>query len=260
MESFNRKRTMHRNASNSSPLALSSSSMPAPAVGSPLNDAAPVKGKGKLSRFFRRQGKHRYVDTTSDVAATLSASEGPALQSNKSSTTATSQPLSNAQAMTTNDSSDNNNLAGTLSENKTANAGVILDIVKDICEVLDKVPYLEIVIGMASKAVTIIEAVNACKGEWDTVKGDLIKVRDIVFEFRYGWDDSVPLPDDVKFAFQELEICLREVLDAVIRYQDVSMGRLVLERCTLKAEATSCVRCIDMAIKVFQVCQLCICI
>ncbi len=88
------------------------------------------------------------------------------------------------------------------------------------------------------------------------MKDDLIKVRDIVFEFRYGRDDSVPLPDDVKAAFRELESCLREILEAVIRYQDVSVGRLVLERSALKAEATSCIGRIDMAVKVFQVCKL----
>ncbi len=91
------------------------------------------------------------------------------------------------------------------------------------------------------------------------MKGDLNKVRDIVFEFRYGRDDSAPLPSDVKAAFLELVSCLREVLEAVIRYQDVSAGRLALERSALKAEAMLCVRCIDMAVKVFQVCQLPFC-
>ncbi len=80
-----------------------------------------------------------------------------------------------------------------------------------------------------------------------------------MFEFRYGRDDSVPLPDTVKAVFRELESCLREILEAVIRYQDVSAGRLALERSTLKAEATSCVGRIDMAVKVFQVCKLCLC-
>ncbi|KAK0215178.1 hypothetical protein EDD85DRAFT_498727 [Armillaria nabsnona] len=104
--------------------------------------------------------------------------------------------------------------------NKTANAAMILGIVQAICEVLDKVPYVKVVTGLANTAIKIIEAVNACKEEWDKVKGDLNKVRDIVFEFRYGWDDSAPLPSDVKAAFRELESCLREVLEAVIRYQD----------------------------------------
>ncbi|KAK0493600.1 hypothetical protein EDD18DRAFT_406899 [Armillaria luteobubalina] len=43
-----------------------------------------------------------------------------------------------------------------------------------------------------------------------------------------------------------------EILEAVIQYRDVSMGRLVLECSALKAEATSCVGHIDMAVKVFQ--------
>ncbi|KAK0432110.1 hypothetical protein EV421DRAFT_120221 [Armillaria borealis] len=248
---FKRKQIAHGDASSSSSLPLPSSTTPAQAVGSPSNDAASIKGKGKLSKFFHI-GKRGHTDTIGDVAATSSNSASLVLQSNKSSTTS-SQPLANAQTTTTKDSPDNNNLAGILSENKTANAAVILEIVKDICEVLDKVPYVKVVAGLASTAITIIEAVNACKGEWDKVKDDLIKVRDIVFEFRYGRDDSAPLPGDVKAAFRELEICLMEVLNAVIRYQDVSAGRLVLERSVLKAEATSCVERIDMAVKVFQV-------
>ncbi len=80
-----------------------------------------------------------------------------------------------------------------------------------------------------------------------------------MFEFRHGRDDSAPLPSDVKAAFVELASCLREVLEPVIQYQDVSVGRLVLECSALKAEAMSCVRRIDMAVKVFQVCQLHFC-
>ncbi|KAK0482516.1 hypothetical protein IW261DRAFT_1036013 [Armillaria novae-zelandiae] len=129
---------------------------------------------------------------------------------------------------------------------------MILGIVQAICEVLNKVPYVKVVSGLASTAIKVIEEVDACKGEWDKVKVTLLKVHDIVLEFRHGQDDSVPLPNNVKSAFWELEICLREVLEAVIRYQDVNMGKKVLERSALKAEATSCVRCVDMAVKVFQ--------
>ncbi len=88
----------------------------------------------------------------------------------------------------------------------------------------------------------------------------LLKVRDTVFKFRHGPDDSTPLPDDVKTAFQELESCLREVLDAVTRYEAVSKGRLMLERGALKADATLCVGRINMAVKVFQVHKLRFCI
>ncbi|PBK86752.1 hypothetical protein ARMGADRAFT_1086262 [Armillaria gallica] len=186
---------------------------------------------------------------TGDVAVTSSDSEGPVLQSNKSSTT-TSHPLASAQTTTT---KDKNNITDTSSGNKTTNAAVILGIIQAICEVLDKVPYVKVVTGLASTDITIIEAVNACKGEWDKVRDNLIKVCDIVFEFRYGRDDSAPLPNTVKAVFRELKSCLREILKAVIRYQDVSAGRLALERSTLKAEAMSCVRHIDMAVKVFQI-------
>ncbi len=91
------------------------------------------------------------------------------------------------------------------------------------------------------------------------MKGDLTKVSDIVLEFRHGRDDSVLLLDNLRAAFLELEDCLRKVLDAVIKYEAVSNGRLILERSALKAEAMLCVRHIDMAIKVFQVQKLCLC-
>ncbi len=78
----------------------------------------------------------------------------------------------------------------------------------------------------------------------------------LCLEFRHGQDDSAPLPDNIKAAFRELEACLMEVLEAVRRYQDVSVGRQTLERSALKEDAMLCVGHIDMAIKVFQVCQL----
>ncbi|KAK0487160.1 hypothetical protein IW261DRAFT_1446193 [Armillaria novae-zelandiae] len=161
--------------------------------------------------------------------------------------------------MTTKGSPDDTHVADTSSGNKTANATIILGIVKTICDALDGVPYVEMVAGLASTAIQVIEEVDTCKGEWAKVKATVLQIRDIVLEFRHGRDDSMPLPDDVRAAFRELEICLREVLEAVIQYQDVNVGKRVLERSALKAEATSCVGCIDMAAKVFQVCHLCFC-
>ncbi|KAK0495723.1 hypothetical protein EDD18DRAFT_251404 [Armillaria luteobubalina] len=162
MASLNRNQIAHDNASSNLSLALLSSSMPALAVGSPSNDAASVMGKdkdkGKLSRFFKRRGKHGYIDTTGDIAPTSSDSEDPVLQSNKSSTTSTSQPLANAQIKTIMASQNNHRLAGILSENKTTNAAAILEIVKTICDILDKVPYIKVVAGLVTIAVTTIEA------------------------------------------------------------------------------------------------------
>ncbi len=144
MEIFRRKQIVLGDSSSSSSLAMSSSNTPAQVAGSPA--------KGKLSKLFRR-GKRGHTDTTGDVAVTSSDSEGPVLQSNKSSTT-TSHPLASAQTTTTN---DKNNVADTSSGNKTANAAVILGIVQAICEVLDKVPYVKVVTGLASTAITIVE-------------------------------------------------------------------------------------------------------
>ncbi len=148
MSLFRRKdQIASRDTSSSSSLALSSSNTPAQVAGSP--------DKGKLSKLFRR-GKRGHTDTTGDVAVTSPDSEGPVLQSNKSTTT-TSQPLANAQTTTTSDSADKNNLADTSSGNKTANAAVILDIVQAACEVLDNVPYVKVVTGVLS---TLIKTIN----------------------------------------------------------------------------------------------------
>ncbi len=46
---------------------------------------------------------------------------------------------------------------GTRSGNKTANAAMILGIVQAICEVLDKVPYVKVVTGLANTAITVIQ-------------------------------------------------------------------------------------------------------
>ncbi|KAK0487147.1 hypothetical protein IW261DRAFT_593747 [Armillaria novae-zelandiae] len=152
-------------SSSSSSLALSSSSTPAQAVGSPSNDAASVKGKGKgkFSKLWHR-GKRGHTDTTGDVAATLPTSESPALRSNSS--TVTSQPLDNAQTMTTKGSPDNTHVADTLSGNKTANVTLILGIVQTICDALDGVPYVGMVAGLASTAIKVIEVCHQFAVSW----------------------------------------------------------------------------------------------
>ncbi len=147
------KQIAHGNASSSSLPASLSSNAPAQAVGSASNDAASIKAKVK--KLFHRD-KRDHLDTIGDVAATPLRSASPVLQANKSSSTS-SQPLANAQTVTVKDSPDNKNLAGTSSGNKTANAASILEIVKSICEVLDKVPYVKVVTGLATTAITIIE-------------------------------------------------------------------------------------------------------
>ncbi|KAK0463287.1 hypothetical protein IW261DRAFT_1408475 [Armillaria novae-zelandiae] len=154
--------------------------------------------------------------------------------------------------MTTKGSPDDTHVAHTSSGNKTANATMILGIVQTIFEALDGVPYVGMVAGLASTTIKVVQEVDTCKEEWDKVKATLLKIRDIVLEFQHGRDDSTPLPNDVRSAFQELEICLRDVLEAVLRYQDVNVGRRVIGRSALKAEATLCVGRIDMAVKVFQ--------
>ncbi|KAK0491849.1 hypothetical protein EDD18DRAFT_542544 [Armillaria luteobubalina] len=154
-------------SSSTSSVALSPSSTPAEAVGSPSNDdpSAQRKGKGNSRKFWRRD-KRGHTDMTSDVATTLSNSESPVLQPDRS--TSISQPLDNAQTMTTKGSPDNANIADTSSSgNKTANTNIILGIVQTICDALDVVPYVGMVAGLASTAIKVVEEVDTCKGEWD---------------------------------------------------------------------------------------------
>ncbi|KAK0214341.1 hypothetical protein IW262DRAFT_1466048 [Armillaria fumosa] len=153
--------------------------MPAQAVRSPSNDATPVKRKGKLSKLWH-QDKRGPTDMMGNVTAALSNSESTVLESNNCSTV-TSQPLDNARTMTTSGSPDNTNVANTSSGDKTANAVMILGIMQAICEVLNKVPYVKVVTGLASTAIKVIEEVNyeaVSKGrlmlEHGTLKADAI--------------------------------------------------------------------------------------
>ncbi|PBK61763.1 hypothetical protein ARMSODRAFT_1025316 [Armillaria solidipes] len=200
-------------------------------------------------KIFRRKGQNDSSGSQSSLA--LLSSNTPAQVAGSSSNDSVSV-ISKLFHRGRRGHTDTTGDVATTSGNKTANATAILGIVQAICEVLDKVPYVKVVTGLATTAIKIIDEVDACKREWDKVKVNLLKVRDTVLEFRHGRDDSVPLPDDVKAAFRELEICLMEVLEAVRRYQDVSMGRQTLERSTLKEDAMLCVGRIDMAVKVFQ--------
>ncbi|KAK0471969.1 hypothetical protein IW261DRAFT_828897 [Armillaria novae-zelandiae] len=217
MNVFRRKhKIVPGDSSSSSSLALSSSSTPAQAVGSPSNDAASVKREGKGKRIlerFRLRDKRGHTDTTGHPAAALPNSESSALQSNSS--TVASQPLDNAQTMTTKALPDNTHVADTSSGNKIANATMILGIVQTIFEALDGVPYVGMVASLASAAIKVVQVrhrfavtrctnsclitqeVDTCKEEWDKVKATLLKIRDIVLEFRHGQDDSAPLPDDL---------------------------------------------------------------
>ncbi len=202
MSFFRRKgQIVHGDPSSNLSLASSSSSTPAQAVGSLSKDAASVEGK---IRKFLHLDKRSHTDTTGDVTATSSNSESLVVQSNKSSITS-SLPLANAQTTTIKFSPDNKNLAGTLSENKTANAGRDSgDREKHLrgagqCAIRqgsDRTGDYSHhdrrgTSSFCSEIAVLIHISHYrqsthVRGEWDKVKDDLIKVRDIVFEFRYG--------------------------------------------------------------------------
>jgi hypothetical protein len=125
---------------------------------SPSNDD-PASIMSTFTKPFKfRRWKPGRTDTTGAVAASSSNNNGPLLQSNKSLTASSPSLAStpNAQTRTTKNPPDNNDVA---SGNNTANATVILGIVQTICEVLDKVPYVKAVAGVAITAINII---NVC--------------------------------------------------------------------------------------------------
>ncbi|KAK0501179.1 hypothetical protein EDD18DRAFT_1147605 [Armillaria luteobubalina] len=148
MNVFRRNRQIAlSDSSSTSSVTLSPSSTLAEAVGSPSNDAPSAGRKGK--------GKNPASSGVETNMATL-IRLSPVLRPNTS--TITSQPLDNAQSMTTKGSPDNANITDTSSSgNKTANATVILGIVQTICDVLDVVPYVGMVAGLASTAIKVIE-------------------------------------------------------------------------------------------------------
>ena len=124
-----------RNPSGGKPLASPSSKQPAPVTGSSNDDPASIMST--LSKPFKlprwKQGSNKSLEASSPSPAST-----------------------NTQTTTTKDPPDNNDIA---SGNKTANATVILGIVQTICEVLDKVPYVKAVAGVATTAIKII---NVC--------------------------------------------------------------------------------------------------
>jgi len=144
-------RLFGRSPSGGQSLASPSSKQPAQVASN--DDAAPITSTlSKLLKLHR--WKHGRTDTTGAIAAISSNN----IQSNKSLTVSslslTATPYT--QTTTTKDPPDNNDVA---SGNKTANATVILGIVQTICEVLDKVPYVKAVAGVATTAIKII---NVC--------------------------------------------------------------------------------------------------
>ena len=129
-------RLFGRNPSGGQSLASPSSKQPAPVAGSSNDHPASIMST--LSKPFKF---HRWK-------------HGSNKSFTASSPSLTSTP--NTQTTTTKEPPDNNDVA---SGNKTANAIVILGIVQTICEVLDKVPYVKAVAGVASTAIKII---NVC--------------------------------------------------------------------------------------------------
>jgi len=137
MPTLTTMRFFGQNSSGGQSLASPSSNQPAPVAGSPSNDA-PASIMSTLSKPFKFH-RWKHGSNKSLTASSPSIASTP-----------------NTQTTTTKDPPDNNDVA---SGYITANATVILGIVQTICEVLDKVPYVKAVAGVATTAINII---NVC--------------------------------------------------------------------------------------------------
>ncbi len=105
-------------------------------------------------RIFRRKGQNDSSGSQSSPA--LLSSNTPAQVAGSSSNdvvSVTSKLFRRGRRGHTDTTGD----VATASGNKTANAAAILGIVQAICEVLDKVPYVKVVTGLANTAIKIID-------------------------------------------------------------------------------------------------------
>ncbi|KAK7441019.1 hypothetical protein VKT23_016800 [Stygiomarasmius scandens] len=190
----------------------------------------------RFAKIFRPNSPKKKHDIASGVAAVNQTSIKPIIPG--------SFPQSPAVVTVSNnpDTSSRN-------ESWTSNATLILDIVKEIGEVLENVPYVKMGAGIALKAIKVKEEIDACKEEWKRAEDYLTGINDMVVQFR---GDTALLPEQVEDGFRELESCLSRVRDAKKQYQDEGRMKKMLKRGTLKAEATSCVEKIDRVHKLFQ--------
>ncbi|KAJ6492349.1 hypothetical protein DFH09DRAFT_1377166 [Mycena vulgaris] len=124
-----------------------------------------------------------------------------------------------------------------------------------------KVPYLGAISTVLTEVLKIIDEVDACKSAWKNVGSKIQKIQTVVNDFRSqcvgeGMADE-ELPDMIKNAFKDFEVCLLKVITNMNdckpdfkRFTD--RARLVYKRSELKAAATQCGSDLDSALGIFQ--------
>ncbi|KAJ6543741.1 hypothetical protein DFH09DRAFT_36105 [Mycena vulgaris] len=124
-----------------------------------------------------------------------------------------------------------------------------------------KVPYLGAISTVLTEVLKIIDEVDACKSAWKHVGSKIQKIQTVVNDFRSqcvgeGMSDE-ELPDMVKMAFKDFEVCLLKVITNMNDCKPdskhfVDRARLVYKRSELKAAATQCGNDVDSALCIFQ--------
>ncbi|KAJ6543706.1 hypothetical protein DFH09DRAFT_1390282 [Mycena vulgaris] len=124
-----------------------------------------------------------------------------------------------------------------------------------------KVPYLGAISTVLTEVLKIIDEVDACKSAWKNIGSKIQKIQTVVNDFRSqcvgeGMADE-ELPDMIKNAFKDFEVCLLKVITNMNdckpdfkRFAD--RARLVYKRSELKAAATQCGSDLDSALSIFQ--------
>ncbi|KAJ6540180.1 hypothetical protein DFH09DRAFT_1041799 [Mycena vulgaris] len=124
-----------------------------------------------------------------------------------------------------------------------------------------KVPYLGAISTVLTEVLKIIDEVDACKSAWKNVGSKIQKIQTVVDDFRSqcvgeGMTDE-ELPDMIKKAFKDFEVCLLKVITTMNDCKPNSKrfgdrARLIYKRSELKAAATQCGNNVNSALSIFQ--------
>ncbi|KAJ6559658.1 hypothetical protein B0H19DRAFT_1069400 [Mycena capillaripes] len=125
----------------------------------------------------------------------------------------------------------------------------------------EKVPYLGAISRVLTEVLKIIDEVNICRSTWRNVGSKIQQIQTIVDNFRSqcvseGMIDE-GLPDMIKGAFRDFEVCLLKVIKTMNACKPASKrladrARLLYHRAELKATAEKCGTDIDLALSIFQ--------
>ncbi|KAJ6524138.1 hypothetical protein DFH09DRAFT_1329659 [Mycena vulgaris] len=124
-----------------------------------------------------------------------------------------------------------------------------------------KVPYLGAISMVLTEVLKMIDEVDACKSTWKDVGSKIQKIQTVVDDFHSqcvgeGMTDE-ELPDMIKKAFKDFEVCLLTVITTMNDCKPnskccLNRARLVYKRSELKAAAIQCGNDVDSALSIFH--------